>query len=799
MQNTETSARAVNLLEQNDEGLLSLSRENLLALNLEEMKAVQKHFRELGRNPTDVEIETIAQTWSEHCKHKTLRGIIEYSETSPDRTFKKETIDDLLKETIIKATKKLKSKLCISVFKDNAGIISFDKDTALAFKVETHNHPSALEPYGGAGTGIGGVIRDILGAGLGARPVANTDVFCFGSPDTPFSSIPDNVLHPKRIAKGVVAGVRDYGNRMGIPTVNGAVIFDEGYTYNPLVYCGTVGILPKKHCFKKVKPGDLIVAAGGRTGRDGIHGATFSSIELDKETAVSAVQIGNPIVEKKLADTLLAARDAGLYRAVTDCGAGGFSSAVGELAEGCGARVFLEKAPLKYAGLMPWEIWLSESQERMVFAVAPANLEKMLGIFSGENVEAVVIGEFTGTGRLEIFFKNEKIAGLDLGFLHKGIPRKIKKASWTPPVHAEPANTLVPELSKALLTVLSDPTVASKEWIIRQYDHEVQGGSIIKPLVGAANDGPGDAAVVRPYLRSWKGFALANGINPRYGLIDPYWMTASAVDEALRNITCVGGDIRKAAILDNFCWGNPDRENILGEIVRASMACRDASLAFKVPFISGKDSLNNEYSEGGKSRAVPGTMLISAISVIDDVRKCVTMDAKKSGNLIYLLGETFSELGGSHYYKVAGLVGNGVPKVDFKKAAKLMVSLRGAVSKGLVRSCHDLSEGGLAVAAAEMAFAGGLGVELDLRGGNWKMTDMNAAAILFSESNSRFLVEIEPGKKAAFERALKGNSFARAGKVRRDGWYLVRGLSGETIIKEKIQALREAWQKKLRW
>ncbi|MDD5259344.1 MAG: phosphoribosylformylglycinamidine synthase subunit PurL [bacterium] len=799
--------KIIGILNKTDGELLTISSVNLLALNIQEMKTIQEYFRKLRRDPTDVELETLAQTWSEHCKHKTLRGVIEYRRQTVDGRWQTETIDNLLKQTVIRSTKELNLPWCLSVFKDNAGVIDFDQDNALAFKVETHNHPSALEPYGGAGTGIGGVIRDILGVGLGAKPVINTDVFCFGPPETPFSSISEHILHPKRIAKGVVSGVRDYGNRMGIPTANGAVIFEESFIYNPLVFCGTVGIMPKKYIDKKVSAGDLVLAVGGRTGRDGIHGATFSSIELDKDTEISAVQIGNPIIEKKVTDALLQARDAGLYNAITDCGAGGFSSAVGELGEECGAKVYLDKAPLKYQGLLPWEIWISESQERMVLAVPPGNLTAILKIFNDENVEATVIGEFTATHNLELYYGPDKVADLDMDFLHNGVPKYTRKAVWKEVKHKEPdgrrqvADGGKNKLGITLKKILALPTVASKEWIIRQYDHEVQGGSIIKPLTGADNDGPSDAAVNRPDLNSWKGFAIANGINPRLGLIDPYWMTASVIDEALRNITCVGGDLQKTALLDNFCWGNPNKEEQLGGIVRAAKACYDAAMAYGTPFISGKDSLNNEYSLKGKSISIAPTMLISAISVVDDVRNSLTMDAKQNNNLVYLLGDTYNELGGSQYFALSGHLGNNVPKVDFLKARALMISLGNAISQKLVCSCHDLSEGGLAVAAAEMAFAGGLGMEIKLADGRWQMADKdkNDTTILFSESNSRFIVEVEPKKAKAFEKAMIGTSFCCIGKIKSEKNFIVKGLKDKNIIKETITALKEAWRGTLKW
>ena len=754
------------------------------------MKAVKNYFKKKKRNPTDIELETIAQTWSEHCKHKTFRGIINYNGKK---------IDNLLKQTVIKATNQLNKPWCVSVFTDNAGIIKFDKENCVAFKVETHNHPSAIEPYGGAGTGTGGVIRDILGVGLGAKPIMNTDVFCFGPLDFPEEKMIEGTLHPGRIFKGVVAGVRDYGNRMGIPTANGAVIFDEGYASNPLVYCGTVGIMPNKDCFKKVKPGDFVVSLGGKTGRDGIHGATFSSIALDKDTEVSAVQIGNPIMEKKVQDALLQARDLGLYDAMTDCGAGGYSSAVGEMAEETGARIYLDRVPLKYPGLTPWEIWVSEAQERMVFAVPPAKLTEIMKIFERENVEAVVIGEFSGTGRLELFFGKERLADLDMKFIHDGGPRFELTAVWKDKNFPAPDFLCPLDLGNSLEKILSDLSVASKEWIIRQYDHEVQGGSVIKPLQGVTNDGPGDAAVTRPVLTSFKGVAIANGINPRYGLLDPYWMAASNIDEAVRNIIAVGGDPDKIAILDNFCWGSPNKPEELAGLVRASLACYDIAMAYGTPFISGKDSLNNEYADSktGKKVAIPGTLLISSICIVEDIRSCVTMDFKKEGSLIYLVGETFNEMGGSVYLKNNGYTGNTVPKVNAVQAKKLFDRMFKAMQQGLVRACHDCSEGGLGVALAEMAFAGGLGanVYLDkvIKAPDLKRDDF----ILFSESNTRFVVEIEKKNSRKFETLFKNFAAANIGTINGER-LIVHGEDGRVILSEDINKLKEAWQRPLR-
>lgn len=798
----------VKLLGVPDAELRRISSHGQLFLNLDEMRTIKAYFTELGRDPTDCELETIAQTWSEHCAHKTFRGRIRYSESLP-RAYKgrvgSKMIKGLLKSTIMKVTRELRKPWCVSVFEDNSGIIKFQGRNNVCFKVETHNHPSALEPFGGANTGIGGVIRDCLGTGLGARPVFNTDVFCFGLPDLPFDRLPAGTLHPKRVMKGVVSGVRDYGNKMGIPTVNGAVLFDEGFTCNPLVYCGTAGIIPQDKCFKKAKKGDLIVVAGGRTGRDGIHGATFSSGELTEESETvssGAVQIGNPIEEKKLVDTLMQARDRGLYSSVTDCGAGGLSSAVGEMGAELGARVDLDKVPLKYSGLSYSEIWISESQERMVLAAGRKKAGELIALFAAENVEAAVIGEFTGSGRLELFYRGDLVADLDMKFMHDGRPDIEKKAVFKLPVHKETGKPCPADLGPALKKILSAYDVCSKEWIIRQYDHEVQGGSAGKPLAGVACDGPADAAVVRPFMSSRKAVIVSNGINFRFGRIDPYWMAASCIDEALRQVVACGGPVERTALLDNFCWGNPDKPDRLGGLVRASYGCYYAAKAYGVPFISGKDSLYNEYMCAGRSRAIPGTLLISAVSVLDNVSRSVSMYAKEAGDLIYIVGLTRDELGGSLYYEQNGWTGSGVPMIYPAQAMKTFSALNRLAAAGAVRSMHDCSEGGLGTAAAEMAFAGGLGMEISLADAAYKCAGKKRRRndfVLFSESNSRFIVEVSPAKKALFEKTLKGVPFSLIGRLEKHGEFIVRGLDGNLCLREEIAGLKETWQKPLRW
>jgi phosphoribosylformylglycinamidine synthase II len=805
----------VNIRQASDEALANISREWQLSLTLVEMQTIRDHYLALDRDPTDIELETIAQTWSEHCSHKTLAGRIAYRDEKATLNFK-----NMLKETIFAATQQIRKDLgdddwCVSVFQDNAGIVRFTEDYNVAFKVETHNRPSAIEPYGGANTGIGGVIRDTLGTGLGAKPVCNTDVFCFAPPETPTDQIPPGVLHPRRVMKGVVSGVRDYGNRMGIPTVNGAVFFDHRYIGNPLVFCGNVGLLSHGHSFKKPQPNDLIVSIGGRTGRDGIHGATFSSAELTSESeqvSSGAVQIGNAITEKMTMDVLLQARDQGLYSAVTDCGAGGFSSAVGEMGEEIGAEVWLDKAPLKYDGLSYTEIWISEAQERMVFAVPENRWEAFEALCRAEDVEATVIGQFKPTGRLVLTYHGEQVGDLAMSFLHDGRPPVVREAIYTPPT--VPAMDLAMgdhSPSDLIEKILGSLNVASKHWIIRQYDHEVQGGSVLKPLVGINNDGPGDAAVIRPLLDSRRGLTISCGMNPHYGDFDPYWMAASAIDEAVRNCVAVGTDPDRIAILDNFCWGYTDRPETLGSLVRAALGCQETAVAFQTPFVSGKDSLNNEFSyevDGEKTTiSIPSTLLISAMGQVNDVQNCVTMDLKQAGSLLYVIGDTHREFGGSHFGLIVGRQGGQVPTVDTEKARRIFRSLHQAIEAGCVRSCHDLSEGGLSVGLAEMAFAGGLGAEIDLQQvpiGSDPETNQDGSEAtvirLFSESNSRFVVEVPADLAATFESYFEDSTLGRLGHVCDHDRLIIRDSATETTpVDVPIEQLKSAWLQPLNW
>ncbi len=771
----------VPLREFDDDDLMRVSEGGGLSLMIEEMRAIQAHFVELGRDPTDVELESLAQTWSEHCCHKTLTGPINYG---------KERIENLLKETIFAATVDIDAPWCWSVFEDNAGVIGIDEEWGLTIKVETHNHPSALEPYGGAGTGIGGVIRDTMGTGRGAFPVLNMDVFCFGPLEATTDNLPPGTLHPRRLLSGVVAGVRDYGNRMGIPTANGAIYFHPGYIGNPLVFVGSVGLIPRDKVAKEVAPGDLIVAMGGRTGRDGIHGATFSSRELTEESesvSSGAVQIGNPIEEKKVLDALMRARDEDLYRGLTDCGAGGFSSAVGEMGEKVGARVDLSRAPLKYAGLTPCEIWISEAQERMVLAVPPENRERLFEILAEEEVEGCVLGEFTGDGQLRLFYGDTPVGELSMKFLHDGRPKTERTATAPRPVpHAEP-DYQGATIEDVLLAHLDHGNIASKEPVIRQYDHEVQGRMVLRPLTGPGCDAPNDGCAFSPHRDDASTVVVGCGLQPLLGEIDPYQMGAQSVDEAIRNVVASGGTLDRLAVLDNFAWGNVHDPEILGAIVECARGAADAARAFGTPFVSGKDSLHNTYRAGGVSRSIPHTLLVTACSVVDGPSRAPSSDVKHAGSVLLLVGPAEPSLAGSTVQLIYGGVG-GVP-VPFDP--KLGLATHRTVSEwigdGRVHACHDLSDGGLAVAAAEMAMGGGgLGVTLDPTG----LPGMDPINVLFGEGPHRYLIEVSPSSEA--DCLAAGIPVHRVGEVTEDGSFCIARGAETTSV--PVSELCDRWR-----
>ena len=788
---TNNTVEVLPLRDMQPEELLKLSSERRAALDMDEMLAIQAYCHREDRDLTDIEFEMIAQTWSEHCVHKTFKAQIDvHQEGEPVH------IQNLFNETIRAATRTIAAPWVRSAFVDNAGVIDFDDRYELSFKVETHNHPSAIEPFGGANTGIGGVIRDVVG--VSAKPIASTDVLCFGPQDVPFAELPEGVLHPKRIFSGVVAGIQDYGNKIGIPTVSGGIWYDAGYTANPLVYCGCLGIAPKGMHPRQPEPGDHIIVLGGRTGRDGLRGATFSSMAMDAQTgevAGASVQIGAPVVEKGLIDVILLARDQRLYHAITDCGAGGLSSAVGEMSSELGALVQLDTVPLKYSGLAPWEVWLSEAQERMVLAVPSGALGGLQSLCARYDVEMTDIGRFTDSGRLVVHNGKETVLDLDNRFLHNGLPqRKLSACVLPPEIPSGVQGELAPHqtrLGDLLLRLLAHPNIASKSEVIRLYDHEVQGGGVIKPLVGEFQEGPSDAVVIRPLMTQGEHAAvLSAGFNPEYGKRDAYQMALNVIDEAVRNAVAVGANPERIALLDNFCWGDPRREETLGQLVEAARGCHDGAVYFGAPFISGKDSFNNEYlGTDGKRHAIPPSLLISAMAVMESWKQAVSMDLKRPGSLVYLVGEMQPTFGGSHYNLVCEekerQTKDGIPSLH-PATRYNYACLHEAIQEKLVLTCHDLSEGGLAVAAAEMCIGGRLGLFLDLG-------KRQALRWLFGETTGCLLVEVAEENRLNFEENMIGASTHLLGRVTAVRKLVIRK-GDQTLIALPLADLCRAWK-----
>jgi len=810
-------------LNVSDDRLMKISKDSMLALSLDEMKSICDYFvkpevqtlRSAAGMPvsiTNVELEILAQTWSEHCKHKIFNADITYYENDKNPV----SIKSLFKAFVQKTTETVRANkgdddICLSVFKDNAGVIKFDDDNAVVFKVETHNSPSALDPYGGALTGIVGVNRDPFGTGMGCRLIGNTDVFCFASPFYD-KKLPPRILHPKRVMEGVREGVEHGGNKSGIPTVNGTVVFDERFLGKPLVYCGTLGLMPMtinnhKGYEKLALKGDHVIMVGGRIGKDGIHGATFSSEPLHEGSPATAVQIGDPITQKRMTDFLLQARNLDLYNAITDNGAGGLSSSIGEMARDTnGATLYLDRAPLKYLGLAPWEIFVSEAQERMTIAVPDSSLDAFMALSREWNVESTDLGIFNDSGMLTLMYGDTTVASLSMDFLHDGLPPMQLIARWTEPHTPATAVFDNSDLTNDLLDLLRRLNICSKEYIVRQYDHEVQGGSVVKPLCGAENDGPSDAAVMRPVLTSFEGIAVSNGITPRYSDIDTYAMSACVIDEAVRNAVCVGADPSFMAGLDNFCWcdpvqsaGNPDGEYKLAQLIRANQALYDLCVAYGIPLISGKDSMKNDYRIGDVKISIPPTLLFSLVAKVPDVRKSVTMDLKKPGNLIYMLGTTYRHMGSTEYALLKNSADDSVPQVLNSRGAFTLYSrLFDAITLGLVRTAHDCSDGGLGVALAEMCFAGNWGAVVDaanvLQSGC--ATD---AELLFSESPCRILIEVTPDNAAKIETLFTSLPCACIGSVTVDTTITINGLSGKPVISCSGDSAKTAWKSTLQF
>jgi phosphoribosylformylglycinamidine synthase len=820
-------------LEVSDEELVRISREGVLALSLDEMKTIRDYYRRpevtssrsqrgLGPCPTDVELEMLAQTWSEHCKHKIFNARILYKDME---TGESENVNSLFRTYIRAATEKAKisEDWLVSVFSDNAGVVAFNDHLNVVVKVETHNSPSALEPYGGALTGIVGVNRDPMGTGKGAKLMFNVFTYCLGDPFYK-GDMPPRMLHPRRIRDGVHKGVIDGGNQSGIPLARGREIFHPRYGEEggkPLVYCGTIGTMPRlidgeTSESKRIVPGEYIVMVGGRIGKDGIHGATFSSEELHKGSPTQAVQIGDPITQKKMGDLLLEARDQGLYTAITDNGAGGLSSSVGEMAQTSGGcEVWLDRAPLKYPGLAPWEILLSEAQERMTLAVEPSKAELLLSLAKKREVEATIIGRFTDSGEFIAKHGDRVVAALDMCFLHEGLPQKVLRAEWKKPLHEEPNQLEPDDYNRVLKDMLTRLNICSIEAKLRQYDHEVKGLSIVKPLVGVECDCPSDATVNQLEYGSKEGLIIAEGICPNQSDIDTYNMAQSAMDEALRRVIAAGGRLpgpdTMLSVLDNFCWcdpepaeTNPDASYKAAQLVRACKGAHDYAVFFDIPFISGKDSMKNDSVIDGKRVSIPPTLLVTAIAKLDDVEKTVTLEAKTAGDIVYLLGVTKDEPGASEYLRYLGekargnpYLGNRVPSVDLEGSRRCYEALSRAIDKGLVNSAHALTIGGLGVGLALVTFGGMRGLEVDLSKAPVE-EQLDDPGILFNESNGRFLITVPEKKKVAFEETMAGCPCSRIGEVSNDTLLRVSGARGHLIIEADISDLKKAWKTTLR-
>ena len=803
-----------------DEDLIELSETGLLALNLEEMQTIQAHYRNdavqtsriaagiVPNAPTDVELECLAQTWSEHCKHKIFASKIHHIDTV---TGEEATIDSIFKTHIMKPTHDMQKEVdwLLSVFHDNSGVIAWDDEWSICMKAETHNSPSALDPYGGAMTGIVGVNRDILGTGLGARPIANTDVFCFGPPNWE-GDLPDNLFHPSRVLRGVHAGVRVGGNESGIPTVNGAIVFDDRYIGKPLVYCGTVGIMPRRlpdgreSHIKTPVAGDIVYMVGGRVGYDGIHGATFSSLELTEESPSSAVQIGDPITQKKMIDMVLEARDTGLITCITDNGAGGLSSSIGEMAEYTnGCEIDLAKVPLKQAGLSAWEILVSESQERMTIAVKAEDCARFDALAALHEVEATPVATFTDSGVFHVKYEATTVAYLPIEFLHEGVPQLQLESEWVPPQVVPFVAPDATNHSELMIDMLARPNIASKETWVRQYDHEVIAQTAIKPFVGVKRDGPGDAGLIAPIHGNPHGIVISCGIAPRYSDIDAGAMAAASIDEAVRNAVCAGVDVDKIAGLDNFCWPDsiesvktPDGKFKLAQLVRANRELERVCRAYRLPCVSGKDSMKNDYGTGEKKISIPPTLLFSLFGDQPDVRFTATSDLKDAGDRLYLVGRSHDELGASEVafmLKESGVVqgiGGTPPQLaNPERNLNLYRALSTAIQHGLVQTAHDCSEGGVGVAVAEMCIGGRLGATIDLDGTGHD----SLWARLWGESLGRFIVAVKPEREAEFVQWMTGHPITVLGEAV-DSPTLTITDGYDEIASVGVEAMVTSWQ-----
>ena len=808
---------------ESDAVLQRISDERNLALNPNDIPVIRAYFNTPAvrtaratvglSDPTDVELEYISQARSDHCNHNTFRGLFRYRESAGGPV---EVVDNLFKSCIQAPTLELAERTpwVVSVLWDNAGAGRLDDEHYYVITGETHNSPSNMEAYGGAITGIVGVYRDPLGTGKGSKLVMGGYGFCVGPRDYDGPLKPR--LHPRRLLDGVIEGVRDGGNKSGIPTAFGQVTFHPGYMGKCLVFVTAVGVMPSRvHGTpaeqKRTSPGELIVMCGGRVGKDGIHGVTASSEVFSEHTPAGHVQIGDPYTQKKMHDFLLEARDAGLIQYITDNGGGGLSSSVGESARmSNGALVDLEKVPLKYEGLDQWEIWVSESQERMTVAIRPEDADRFMALSRRHAVESTVIGRYTDSGKLHITYHGQTCAYVDMDFLESGFPQWEFDAEWSSPEERglhEPVLKSPADTDRLLLDLLARPNLCSTEWVVRQYDHEVQGSSVVKPLTGAGHDVPSDAAVQRPILGSKRGLAFAQALLPTYSAIDAYHMVACSIDEAVRRVVAVGGDFGHIGGVDNFCWpsiqyhpvSNPDGKFKAAQLVRACRALREVCLAYGIPLLSGKDSmyvdghLTGRYGESHKVSA-PETMQFATISVVPDVGLAVSMDAKIPGDRVYVSGFTRDEMGASEYYAHFGYVGRNVPQVRTAEFSPIYRAVNRAVEQGLVASVHGVYRGGLGVHLAMVAMGGNLGLQVDAR--RLPVEGVSRLdTLLFSESAGRFILTVDPGRSREFESLFAGLPLACIGTVTQEAALNVTGLDGRPSVHLRVDDLKASWKR----
>ncbi|MCB2188845.1 MAG: phosphoribosylformylglycinamidine synthase [Deltaproteobacteria bacterium] len=803
--------------------LRELSAQRDLFLNPADVPVIRRYFADPAvraarakvglADPTDVELEYVSQARSDHCNHNTFRGRFYYVDAGDGSTT---VVDDLFRQCIKKPTEDLARERdwVVSVLWDNAGVARLDGETNYVITGETHNSPSNMEAYGGSLTGIVGVYRDPMGTGLGAKLCAGMWGFCVGPRDYAGPLRPR--LHPRRLLDGLIEGVKDGGNKSGIPTVFGNLFFDPRYLGKCLVFVAAVGVMPGQTAGrpsheKTTTAGEIIFMCGGRVGADGIHGVTASSAGYSADTPAGHVQIGDPYTQKKMHDFLLEARDAGLIAFLTDNGGGGLSSSIGESARfSRGAVVDLAKVPLKYQGLDPWQIWVSESQERMTVSVKPEHEAAFRRLAAKHAVEATAIGEFRDDGKLQLNYGTRVCAYVDVDFTEEGFPQWEFQALWRPPEArglVEPVLAGGQDLNGLVLDLLDHPNLCSRAWINRQFDHEVQGTSLLKPFGGVDRDLPSEAGVIQPELTRPVGLALAQVLSTDYGDIDTYHMVTASVEEGFRRVVAVGGDPSQVGGVDNFCWpsvehhpvNNPDGDYKAAQLVRACWGLRDACLALGIPLLSGKDSM---YVDGmipdrrGVARRISGppTMMFTATAPVPRLANVQSLEPKIAGDLVWVLGATKNELGAGALYQLMGAIGRNVPQTDLAASLALGRAVSRALEDGLLASVAVVSRGGLALCFARLVLAGGLGLDLDLAGLAGE-PGLSPLCKLFSESTGRLVVTLDPARAPEARELFQGLAVSELGRVTRRARLTVAE-GGATRLDLARARLATAWRRR---